>query len=305
MEARPGPDGPSPKRPRGRSAPSLLDEAVAWLRGRHGPDFRGLTVAELVVGVFATGVKLSNGWGGVAYTPPQAIRQAGRHILGHGTEPVRGSRVAAVLSRQHAGPFAAPIRLAVVNALSAPLLRQDFPEADGDEAAAFRRLVAGRRVCMVGAIIPLLRLFATLEPAGLTVVDRKASTLDLAASLASVTVSRSASVLAECQTAILTGAALANGTLPGLLRRLSPDAAVAVVGPTAGGPPQPLFRRQVALVATAVVTDPGQALAILAEGGGIHHLLRGCLRKLNLPNRRRLEQLGLDSRHPEQGKETS
>ena len=74
------------------------------------------------------------------------------------------------------------------------------------------------------------------------------------------------------------------------------DAAIAVVGPTAGFVPEPLFRRNVAMVGTVVVTDSDQALEILAEGGGAYQLFGSCVRKINLLNTERLQHLGLTAR---------
>lgn len=63
------------------------------------------------------------------------------------------------------------------------------------------------------------------------------------------------------------------------------------MGPTAGFIPDPLFRRNVALVGTAMVTDIDAALDIIAEGGGAYPLFGRCVKKINILNRKRIEQL--------------
>lgn len=103
-----------------------------------------------------------------------------------------------------------------------------------------------------------------------------------------------AETLARCETAIFTGAAIANGSIEQLISFVPADAAIAVVGPTAGFVPEPLFRRNTAMVGTVVVTDSDQALEILAEGGGGYRLFGECVRKINLLNVDRLQRLGLD-----------
>jgi uncharacterized protein (DUF4213/DUF364 family) len=99
--------------------------------------------------------------------------------------------------------------------------------------------------------------------------------------------------LKNCQTAIFTGATVANGSISELLALTPSDTAVAVVGPSAGFVPDPLFARKVALVGTSMITDIDRALDLLAEGGGGYRLFDGCVRKINLPNMPRLQQLGL------------
>ena len=69
------------------------------------------------------------------------------------------------------------------------------------------------------------------------------------------------------------------------------NAAIIVVGPTAGFVPEPLYRRNVALISTAVVSESDRALDILSEGGGAYQLFRGCLRKISLVNPVRMSEL--------------
>jgi uncharacterized protein len=57
-----------------------------------------------------------------------------------------------------------------------------------------------------------------------------------------------------------------------------------VVGPTAGFVPEPLFRRNVAMVGTVAVTNSDRALDLLAEGGGAYQLFKNCVRKINMVN---------------------
>lgn len=281
----------------GGAAP-ILDEAEAVLRELYGASLDSLTIERLVVGVFFVGVKLSNGRGGVAYTPPEIVRNAGRRILKGGSPMVRGLEVDTVLRGDMINPFAKVIRLATLNALSASLFEHDRYCLDGrDDLSAMGSLFRRRQVCMVGAIIPLLKRLRHLEPAGVTIIDRKQETQAEAEAAYGTFVSteQTAEALARCETAVFTGAAVANGSIEELIALVPRDAAIAVVGPSAGFVPEPLFRRKVALVGTAMVVDIDRALELLAEGGGGYRLFDGCVRKINLLNIPRLDQLGLAS----------
>ena len=272
----------------------IFPSAMQGLRRYYGEDLEAIRIERLVVGVFATGVKLSNGCGGVAFTSPEVIAWAGRHILNATAEPVHGRSAVSVVAGEPVGPFAPVIRLATLNALSVPVL--DTLAGPGDQADLddFRPLVAGRKVCMVGAMIPLIERLLGFGPAEIVVADRKAATLSIVQhGVTIIPPERLPDALAACQTAIFTGATIPNDSLAGLLDAVAPDAAVAVVGPTAGFVPDPLFARGVALIGTTLVDDSDVALDLLAEGGGIYHLFGGCLRKINLPNEARLDHLGL------------
>jgi uncharacterized protein len=250
----------------------------------------------LVVGVCFVGVKLSNGCGGVAYTPPEVIKSAGNRILKENTPTIRGMHVADILSGIVSSPFAELIRLATLNALSVPYFENGRYHVDtSGDLSGVPSLFNNRRVCMVGAIIPLLKRLKELKTTEVAIIDSKKETQSEAEAGygAFVTPQRTAEVLALCQTAVFTGATIANGTIEQLIGFVPEDAVIAVVGPTAGFIPEALFRRNVAMVGTVVVTDIDKALEILAEGGGGYCLFGSCVRKINLLNVERLHQLGL------------
>jgi uncharacterized protein (DUF4213/DUF364 family) len=276
----------------------ILDEAAKTLRGFYSTKLDGLVVERLVVGVMFVGVKLSNGCGGVAYTPPEVIRSAGSRILKGNTPTIRGMQAATVMDGNIPGPFAGIIRLATLNALSVPFFEDGHYVVDtrGD-LSGIPALFRNRRVCMVGAIIPLLKRLKDMGATEVTIIDRKKETQEEAETGYGtfVTPEYTAETLGRCETAVFTGAAIANGSIEQLISFVPADAAIAVVGPTAGFVPEPLFRRNTAMVGTVVVTDSDKALEILAEGGGGYRLFGECVRKINLLNVDRLRRLGLDS----------
>ncbi len=279
----------------GYSGP-ILNDAASTLRELYGDKLDDVVVERLVVGVFFVGMKLSNGCGGVAYTPPETIRSAGSRILKDSRQTIRGMCVAAVIDGEISGPFADVIRLATLNALSVPFMEGGRYRIDtSGDLSGIQSLFTNRRVCMVGAIIPLLKRLKELGVADVAIIDQKKETeAEAEAGYGTfVPPECTAETLARCETAVFTGASIANGTIEHLISLVPETAAIAVVGPTAAFVPEPLFRRNVALVGTVVVTDGDLALEILAEGGGGYRLFGSCVRKINLLNVERLRQLGL------------
>lgn len=273
---------------------SILNEAADVLRCHYGAAMESLFVERLVVGVFFTGVKLSNGSGGVAYTPPETVADAGRQILREDFPPISGMPVQDVLSGTLSSPFAHILRLAAINALSVPLFREErYVLAENTDLSDVSHLFAERRICMVGAIIPLLKRLKELGAGKIQVIDYKKESRSEVESACGEFVSpeHTAKTLAQCETAVFTGATVANGTIESLLQLVPREAVVAVAGPTAGFVPGPLFRRRVALVGTAIVTDSDAALEIIAEGGGAYRLFGRCFKKINVLNEERIEQL--------------
>lgn len=276
-------------------SPWIYAEALEPLHAHYGAALTEVRVSRIVVGVFVTAVRLSNGYGGVAFTSPEIVRAAGCDILRGRTPSVAGMRAADIVSGADVGPFAPIVRLATLNALSAPVLAESPVLASSDETTLFSPLVAGRRVCMVGAMIPLIKRLEPLGWSAMLVADRKQETLRQVTGALPIALEDLPAALATCQTLICTGATIPNGSLDDLLGHLSPQTAVVVVGPTAGFVPVPLFSRGVALVSTTLVTDAERALDIVAEGGGMYHLFSGCLGKINVPNVARMRQLGLQA----------
>jgi uncharacterized protein (DUF4213/DUF364 family) len=137
---------------------------------------------------------------------------------------------------------------------------------------------------MVGAIIPTLRRLKELGIRDVTIIDKKQETKAEADFGHFVPPDKTEEALAHCETAIFTGASIANGTLECLIRSTPENASIVVVGPTAGFIPEPLFRRRVCMVSTVAVSDSDLALDLLAEGGGAYQLFKTCVRKISLIN---------------------
>lgn len=272
---------------------AILDETADILRSYYGSVIRFLFIERLVVGVFFTGVKLSNGYGGLAYTPPGIIKNASRRILKGNSPTIKGTSADKVISGKMQNPFSDVIRLATMNALSAPFFQDGrYAVYKSDDLSDVSYMFAGRRICMVGAIIPLLRRFKEMGAREIKVIDwKKDSRIEVESARGEfISPEQTAETIAQCETAVFTGATIANGTIDHLLKLVPQKATVAVVGPTAGFIPEPLFRRKVDLVGTGMVTDIDTALSVIAEGGGAYRLFGRCLQKINILNRQRIKQ---------------
>lgn len=277
----------------------LMDEAHRTLQLLYGEEGESLVIVRLVVGIHFVGVKLSNGSGGVAYLPPEMIHQGSTRILKSNLIRVKGLNALDVASGALEHPLAHVIRLATLNALSAPLLKGSrYLVDESGDLTDYSALFEGRRVSIVGAIIPLLKKIRHL-PSQIDVIDRKQATEEEAEGLCFLPPEQVSTALGACETAIFTGATVANDSILDLLAMVRKDAAVVVVGPSAGFIPDSLFRRGVALVGTSVVSDIDEALEILAEGGGGYQLFGTCVHKINILNHEILFKWAISRRQPE------
>lgn len=256
----------------------ILEEAAQLAIARLGPEAEHLTVERLVVGIFFTGVKLSNGAGGVSYTPIKDLPEAVccPSSAGAGFDPlrVRGRRVADILPALSSDdPLKTATAMAALNALSASCWEREparYEMQFGADAQDLVRMPPECSVAVVGALVPTLR---ALKKRGGTwwVIEQDPRTLKREELPHYVPAAESEPIIREADALVITGVTLLNHTLEGILAAARPDAEIAVLGPTASLLPEPLFARGVRIVGGVWVRKPDALLDVLAGGGSGYH----------------------------------
>ena len=146
---------------------SILTETAQIVQERLGEAFHHLTLEEVVLGIFFTGVKLSNGFGGLSYTPvkdiPEAVccpSSAGRIM-----EPkrIRGMSVKEALSSLTSKePLKVAVAIATLNALSHTCFHGNDAESyhirRHMDALNAVRMPLEKSVAVIGAIVPALHI---------------------------------------------------------------------------------------------------------------------------------------------------
>ena len=139
---------------------AILQETAQRVRQKLGSHFEKLTIDRVVVGLFFTGAKLSNGAGGVSYTPAKDIPQAVccPSSAGRIFDPakINGMKAADVLGALSSGePIKAAIAIATLNALSAICwergLTDNYRIQVNMDAVDVVRMPAKSSVAVVGA----------------------------------------------------------------------------------------------------------------------------------------------------------
>jgi len=258
---------------------AILQETAQLVKQKLGIDFEKLTVERIAVGLFFTGAKLSNGAGGVSYTPvkdiPQAVccpSSAGRIF-----DPVKinGMKAAAVLAALPSDePIKAAIAIATLNALSAICwergLNDNYHIQMNTDAVDVVRMPAESSVAVIGAFVPILRKLKT-RGGRWWVIEQDPQTLKSDEMDHFIPADRSDETIAAADVLIITGVTLVNHTLEPILKAARPDAEIAVVGPTASMLPDALFERGARVVGGVWVKKPDELLDVLAAGGSGYH----------------------------------
>lgn len=233
-----------------------------------------VTVRDVRVGVFYTGMQLITGHVGVAFTPrgltdtvccpksasaaPPAGRMAGQEawsLAKYARSPVALRRAVGV---------------ATLNALSALALdRHEVPGArvlpgvDALEAAAVKPTDA---VAMVGAFVPFIKTLKG-HVASLRVIDKHAEALKADEKALWCAPERAAEVLSQADVVIMTGSTLVEGGTDSVLAAARGARRIVMAGPTASPWPPTFFARGVDVLGGIRVLNGPKLLEIAGQGG--------------------------------------
>jgi uncharacterized protein len=271
-------------------AKPILQETVEAIREILGPELDHLTIDRAVIGLFFTGVKLSNGLAGACATPIKTIPEAvccpssamtmpfpgklqGRPALGLALEALRENGI-----RRAVG-------IAAVNALADTCWRRrPHQEAElrlGIDAFDATEICPGDKVVVVGAFVPFLReLKRRRQP--FLVLEQDPATLKPEELPFFRPAEQAAQVVPGADVLLITGTTLINDTLEELLSLANPAARVTMVGPTVTMLHEPFMRRGADVLGTVRITAPEEFLDILAEGGSGYHFLGRSAQKVVL-----------------------
>jgi hypothetical protein len=205
-------------------------------------------------------VQLEDGSVGLAFT----LLEGTLHALHGGPLPAAGTPAAELVGGYAGGDGPArALGLATINALTRRLYdRAGFAPDDSVDSFGSLQLAKGDRLGMVGHFTPLIRQARAL---GIEVV-----VLELKAELVreepGLSVTLDPRRLAGCNKIVSTSTLLLNDTFEQVAALWRHADAVAIVGPSAGCPPDPLFAAGVTAVGSAWVVDPESFLARVAAG---------------------------------------
>lgn len=205
-------------------------------------------------------VQLEDGSVGLSF----ALLDGTLRALHAGALPAPGTPAAALVAGYEAGDGAArALGLATINALTRRLYdRAGFAPDDSVDSFGSLQLAAGDRLGMVGHFSPLIRHARELG-VQVVVLELKA---ELVREEPGLVVTLDPRRLAGCNKIVSTSTLLLNDTFEQVAALWRQAQAVAIVGPSAGCPPDPLFAAGVTAVGSAWVADADAFLARLAGG---------------------------------------
>src|ERR1700746_434134 len=272
---------------------TILRETLAAICEILGPELDGLTVDGAVIGLFFTGVKLSNGIAGACATPiktiPEAVCCPTSAMAMRFPGKLRG-RPALDLAKEALSDHGIrrAVGIAAMNALADTCWhRRPHPGTElcfGIDAFDATEIRPGDNVVVVGAFVPFLRELKRRRQPYL-VLEQDPATLKADELPFFRPANDAPTVVPEADVLLITGTTLINDTLEELLRRAKPAARVTMVGPTVSMLPDAFLGRGADILGTVRITAPDEFLEMLAEGGSGYHFLGRSAQKIVLVRR--------------------
>lgn len=256
----------------------ILEETVKLVQADLGAELDNIVVERAVFGLFFSGVKLSNGSGGLCFTPLKEIPEAVCCPSSAQAMPISG-KLAARPVRQYLEDLHSKnilkktLGIAVLNALSASCWEKNKPDYElltGLDAFDKAQIPIQGKTVVVGALVPMLRRLIK-EKADFKVLEMDPSTLKPAELEHYAKPEDAPKYFPDADLLVITGVTLLNDTLPELLALAKPGASIIVTGPTASMLPQAFFKRGVTVLGGILVTKPDELLDIISEGGSGYH----------------------------------
>lgn len=263
----------------------ILEEVTAFLRERDERSWESIRLENVRMGPFLTAVSLSDGSAGLASNvneKPGHCHKRQRNWGPFSPLQIKGRSIAELFRTPIACGATAALKMAVINALSAPWFTETHCRvlADTDPIELPGLLDGKKQVVMVGAFHSYIRKITQDGRHSLRVLELHEPALAHGDEVLFAAPNMAAELIPAADVVIITGMSLVNNTLDSLLDMIHGEQTVILVGPTAGVVPQFMFDRQVDWIGTVQITDPDRLLQLVGEGGSGYHLFQYCAKKI-------------------------
>jgi len=267
---------------------SIISETIEIIREKSPLPLNEIRIEDLVIGVFFTGVKLSSGHGGCAFTPVGEIPEAvccptsAARMPQAGT--LEGMPVSEILNYAlDRNVLKSAIGVATINALTQLIIDSekegDYQVVNHEDGFDLLKIEPHETVSLIGAFGPYIRKLKTMgNPFFIIEKNPQALKPDEIKYFKPATEMRSA--VEKSNVLVITGTAIVNHTIDFILSLIKNGIRTAVIGPTASMIPDAFFKRGVNIMAGVRITNSDEMIKILKQGGSAYHLLKECSEKI-------------------------
>lgn len=267
---------------------SVIAETIKIIEENGPGPLEEVSLEDLVIGVFFTGVKLSTGHGGCAFTPIGEIPEAVCCPTSAARMPpagnLEGKPIPEILNYSlDANVLKSAIGIAALNGLSQWIIEsgneREYEVVKDKDGFDLLDIQSHETVSLVGAFTPYIkRLKAMGNP--FYIIEKNRQTLRPDEMKHFKPESEMKTAIENSQVVIITGTAVVNHTIDATLSWVANGKRTAIIGPTASLLPDAFFKRGVNVMAGVRILNPDRMLKLLKQGGSAYHLLRECSEKI-------------------------
>ena len=267
---------------------SVIAETIEILHEKSLTPLHEVKVDDLVIGIFFTGVKLSTGHAGCAFTPIGEIPEAVCCPTSAARMPqagdFEGKTVEEILKYSlDSNVLKSAIGVATLSALSQLIIETDdrpeyqiVKDVDGFDLL---KIQPEETVSLIGAFGPYIRKLKMMGNP-LFIIEKNSQTLRHDEMKYFKSESEMPPTLKKSDVVIITGTAIVNHTIDNILSLISNGKRTAIIGPTASMIPDAFFKRGVNVMAGVRILNSDVMIKILKQGGSAYHLLKECSEKI-------------------------
>jgi len=267
---------------------SVIAETIEIIIEKSPAPLQDVWIDDLVIGIFFTGVKLSTGHAGVAFTPMGEVPEAVCCPTAAARMPQAGSLDGSPVSGMikyalDPNVLKSAIGVATLNALSQWVIesgdKREYEVIKEKDGFDLLEIKPDETVTLIGAFGPYIRRLKGMGNP-FFIVERSPQTLRPEEMKYFKSEPEMASAVEASEVVIMTGTAVVNHTIDNLLSLIRDDQRTAIIGPTASMVPDAFFERGVDIMAGVRILDADGMIKILKQGGSAYHLLKECSEKI-------------------------
>jgi uncharacterized protein (DUF4213/DUF364 family) len=267
---------------------SVVSETIDIIKEKSPAPLEEIWIDDLVIGIFFTGVKLSTGHSGVAFTPIGEIPEAVCCPTTAARMPQAGNMDGKPISGMidyslEANVVKSAIGIATLNALSQWIIESEDGSCDqtvkGVDGFDLLKIEPHETVSLIGAFGPYIRRLKSMGNP-FFIVEKNAQTLRPDEMKYFKPDSEMREALEKSGVIIITGTAIVNHTIDHILSFVRNGIRTAIIGPTASMIPDAFFKQGVTIMAGVQISNPDMMIRILKQGGSAYHLLKECSEKI-------------------------
>jgi uncharacterized protein (DUF4213/DUF364 family) len=267
---------------------SVISETIEILKEKSPAPLQEVRIEDVVIGIFFTGVKLSTGHAGCAFTPIGEIPEAVCCPTSAARMPqagnLEGKPVLEILTYAlDPNVLKSAIGIATLNALSQWIIEsengREFEVVKGRDGFDLLDIQPYETVSLIGAFTPYIKRLKVMgNPFFIIEKDRQTLRPDEMKYFKPETEIQGA--LEKSQVVISTGTAIVNHTFDSILSLITNGKRAAIIGPTASLIPDAFFKKGIDVMAGIRILNPDLMLKILRQGGSAYHLSKECSEKI-------------------------